>query len=373
MRIGIDLRYLSHNLVGGIHTYLENLIPAMLSVGKEHTFVLYADQKADFEIAALPENAILRVLPYKNALSSIGNDYGIRNWMREDGVDVVHFPANFGFGPAGAPKVITLHDEINIMPLWEIYRGHQKTLRTLAMMTYLHFNTIASLKDCDRVITVSEYSKRQILKYSKLSPERIIPIPHAPPAGVKKVEDAQQIEAVKEKYHIHQEFILADALKNPGVLIRAWKLLPSDLKQDKVIIFFSRRPDIWNVVNEAIAEGIARFVLRPSREELNSLYSSCLAFVYPSWIEGFGLHLLEAMTCGAPIIASDRGAIPEVLGEAGFLVDAEDERKLADYLIELLSNPQERERLRTLGFERVKMYNWNAIAARVLSVYRELV
>jgi glycosyltransferase involved in cell wall biosynthesis len=369
MRIGLDLRYLSHGIMGGIHTYLLNFVPALMNSAAGHEIFLYADTKSDFELKSLPENVTLRLLPYRGPASSAWQDWTIKNVMERDCLDVVHFPGNYGLGPRSSRVVITLHDEINILPLKEIYRGHKKNLRTMAMMTYLHLWTNSSLKRADAVVTVSEYSKRKILDSSSLNSDQIFVIPHACPAEVKRATGELELEMYRQQFAIKKPFILADGLKNPAVLYRAWQALPAELRAGYEIIFFARRPDVLPVVQEAVEHGDARFFLRPSREELNALFSLCHAFVFPSWIEGFGLPLIEAMTCGAPIIASDRGAIPEVAKDAAWLMDAEDDATLEKYLEKMMTEPEERERLRRAGFERVKFFSWDKIARQALNVY----
>src|SRR3954454_12332337 len=136
MRIGIDVRYLSHGLVGGIHTYLKNIIPSLLAAGREHQFYLYADTKRPFELSALPDNVTLRLLPYHSPVSSVYNDLFMHRLMSRDSLDVAHFTASYGFGPLGVPTVITLQDEINLLPLVKIIRSHAKNPRTMMMMSY---------------------------------------------------------------------------------------------------------------------------------------------------------------------------------------------------------------------------------------------
>jgi glycosyltransferase involved in cell wall biosynthesis len=126
-------------------------------------------------------------------------------------------------------------------------------------------------------------------------------------------------------------------------------------------------------VHEAVENGFAKFLVRPSRHDLNALFSLSVCFVFPSWIEGFGIPLIEAMTCGAPIITSDRGAIPEVVENAAWLMDAEDDIVLSEYLTTLMTQPSEREKLRQLGFERVAFYSWPKIAQRALALYQNVV
>src|SRR4030095_15806264 len=106
MRIGIDVRYLSHGLMGGVHRYITYLVPALMRIAAQHSFFLYADNKRPFELTDLPENATLRILNYKNGLSSVYHDFTMRNWMAKDKIEVAHFPANYGFGPADARTIM---------------------------------------------------------------------------------------------------------------------------------------------------------------------------------------------------------------------------------------------------------------------------
>jgi glycosyltransferase involved in cell wall biosynthesis len=93
------------------------------------------------------------------------------------------------------------------------------------------------------------------------------------------------------------------------------------------------------------------------------------AFVFPSWIEGFGIPLLEAMTCGTPVIASDRGSIPEVLEGAGLIADAEDEQAFAEYIQLVLTNSQQTEHMRQQGYKRAATFSWEYTAASILACY----
>jgi glycosyltransferase involved in cell wall biosynthesis len=148
--------------------------------------------------------------------------------------------------------------------------------------------------------------------------------------------------------------------------------MPPDLRTGRQIVFFARRPDVLPIVHEAVSEGSARLLVRPSREDLIALYSMAEAFVFPSWIEGFGIPVLEAMTCGAPVIASDRGSIPEVAGDAALLADAEDDLMLSQHLALVLSTPQAASRLRERGFIRAAQFSWRNTAQQILESYESV-
>ena len=371
MRIGLDVRYLSHGLVGGINIYVKNLVPNLLKAGSEHNFYLYADTKRELEIANIPDHAQVRLLPYHNPLSTAYYDLFMRKRMAEDQLDVVHFPASYGFGPASCPTVITLHDEINIMPLPRIIRTHRKHPKTIANMTYLHLLTSQAVRRANKVIAISEFSKKRILQYSKMADSKIVVIPHACPSDIHRVEDSDTLAEVRQRLDIKRPFILAEAFKNPGVIVRAWRLLSKSLQNDTEIIFFSRSPDVLPVVHEAIESGFARLIVRPARSDLRALFSMAQVFVFPSWFEGFGIPLVEAMTCGAPIIASNTTAIPEVVGDAALLIDVEDHDTLALYLDTLLTQESQREQLREKGYHRVQRFAWPQIIDKLMNTYQQ--
>jgi glycosyltransferase involved in cell wall biosynthesis len=372
MRIGIDVRYLSHGLVGGVHTYLAHFVPALLPLAKRHQIFLYADTKRPFELSALPPHVTVRRLPWHGPLSSIRHDLFMHRQMAADGLDVVHFPANHGFGPAGARTVITLHDAINILPLREIIRGHPKRPTTIAMMVYLHLLTTMSLRRAALVLTVSEHAKGEIVRHGHVRPEVVVPVPHAPTPDLRRIDDPAILEAVRRRHGLTGTFVLADAIKNPATLVQAWRLLPPMLRAGRQIVFFSRRPSPPPIVREAVTAGDALLLTRPSRADLIALYSMAEAFVFPSWGEGFGIPLLEAMMCGAPVIASDRGAIPEVTGGVALLADADDASAFSRHLAALLDDPERAARMRAHGLAHAARYSWHETARRILDGYERV-
>lgn len=372
MRIGIDVRYLSHGLVGGVHTYITHFVSALIELATDDQIFLYADTKRPFELQQLPAHVTVRYLPYRNMLSSVNNDLYMKRIIAQDHLEVVHFPANYGFGPASARTVITLHDELNILPWPHLIKNcYPKNARTLVMTTYLHLCTRAALRRASIIVTVSEYARRQISRYSGFELQNIIPVPHAPTPDLRRIEDREVLDDVRQRLGVSKPFVLADALKNPAVLVRAWQRLPPGLQTTHEIVFFSRRPDPLPIVHEAANTGIARLLVRPSRADLIALYSQAQAFVFPSWIEGFGIPILEAMTCGAPVIASDRGSIPEVAGEAALIMEAEDDATLADYLTRILTQHEEAQRLQHLGYARAAQFSWSGTARQILASYQQ--
>lgn len=370
MRIGIDARYLSHGLMNGIHTYLLHLVQAMIALAPDDEFVLYADRKRPFELTDLPANATVRYLPWRNPLDSMGNDLRFGRYIARDALDVMHFPANYGVAPPRVATVITLHDAINILPLWEATYRDWKHPKTIARTCYLQALTRRSLRRATMLMTVSEYAKEDIRRYRPHAPWGIVAVPHAPAPRFLRTPDEAAQATVRQRLDLPAHYVLADALKNPAVLVRAWGRLPHPLRDRFRIVFFSRTAAVRAEVHAAVEQGSAQLLIRPSEDDLAALYQMAAAFVFPSWIEGFGLPILEAMASGTPVIASDRHAIPEVAGGAALLMDAEDDATLAAHLERVLTDPDEANRLRALGKARAATFTWARSASMALAVYR---
>ncbi len=372
MRIGIDVRYLSHGLVGGVHTYVKHFVAELCTLATAHHIFLYADTKRTFELSNLPAHVTVRFLPYRGPHSTAYLDcVGIRRAMAHDRLDVVHYPANYGLSVPGARTVVTLHDALTIMPIRETLfsAGSRRTPRVLAMSIYQYVGSRLMLRDVDLILTVSQHAKKDILRYCRLSPQRIVPIPHAPTPDMRRITDRAVLDDARTRYQLRHPFVLADALKNPGVLVRAWRRLPNSLRQQYRLVFFSRHPAPLPIVFEAVERDQAALLINPPRADLIALYSMAEVFVFPSWFEGFGIPILEAMSCGAPLIVSDRGPLPEVAGDAALIIDAEDDAALAAHLQRLLTNPTEASQLRERGFAHATQFSWRKTAQQILEGY----
>jgi alpha-1,3-rhamnosyl/mannosyltransferase len=157
-------------------------------------------------------------------------------------------------------------------------------------------------------------------------------------------------------------------------LIDAFEMLPVTLrkKYPLVIAGFSgwKSADIHKRISRAVRKGFVRYIGYVPEYALPALYSGCRAFLYPSLYEGFGLPLLEAMACGAPVMTSNCSCMPEVAGNAGFLVDPEDVPSISEGIERVLSDETWRSFAIDLGIERARLMTWDATVQKTIEVYR---
>ncbi len=372
MRIGLDVRYISHGVTGGVAAYVRHLAAELPRVGQEHQFFYYADAKAPLELVDVPSNVTVRTLPWRSGLSTIWNDYRIGRWMERDAVHVVHAPGNYG-PSVKCPLVVTLHDSINLFPFSEHLRGFGKHPYKVALMMYLSRRTQSSLRRASRIIAVSDDARRDIARRSSYPIDRIVTIHEAADAIFEVIDDDRELMSLRDRFQLSDRFILADGIKNPDAAIDAYRGLPDGLRNSIDLVFFSREAAPRPAVAEALDDPRVRFFSRPSSREIGGLMNLAAVFVFPSFYEGFGIPLVEAMRCGAPIVASTRGSIPEVTGGAALLFALEEPAALVRHLTDILGTPSQAQALRAKSLERARAFSWTRTAERTLDVYADVI
>ena len=234
-------------------------------------------------------------------------------------------------------------------------------------------------RSASMIITATEFVRREICEHLHVRADRVTVTPYAPRVGFQAVS-AEQANQTKQRLGIENEFILfvgtVEPRKNLLTLVRAFEQI---LRQT------SRRPQLVVVGAEGwLMEELFAFIKQSSigdrllltgyldDDDLRALYSSCTVFVYPSIYEGFGLPPLEAMACGAPVIASNIATFQETLGSAAQLIEPSDVEALARSIVEILDDEDRRRALSRRGLEQAAKFSWERTAQLTLDVYREV-
>ena len=267
------------------------------------------------------------------------------------------------------PSVMTIHD----LSLFRFPHTHEWRLVWRARWRWPLMTRAASM-----IITPTAYIRREVLEYLKLPTAKVVAVPEAPRPRFQPMKP-DETAAARRRLGVSEDFILfvgtVEPRKNLATLVRAYDelLRTTDLRPQLVIAgqkgwltddFFA------GLAGSDVAERV-HFTGYVSEDDLRALYAACRVFVYPSLYEGFGLPPLEAMACGAPVIASRIGSHSEILGDAACLLEAEDAASLAGALARLLRDENERRHLRAAGIKRAAAYTWQRAASETWAVYQE--
>lgn len=236
-----------------------------------------------------------------------------------------------------------------------------------------------SCRHADHIITISEFSKKEILKYLKVPEENITVVPCAVNHTVYHPNYSQtQIRKILDRYEISQEYFLylgtIEPRKNLERLIAAYAMLCKEKQHVPLLVLAGKKGWLCEGIYAKVRKlGMEKKILFPGYippEESPLLMCGARAFLFPSLYEGFGMPLLEAMACGTPVIASNTTSLPEVAGDAGILINPESEKEICRAMKKILEDEQERKRLQECGIERARSYTWKKSTAMLLDVYQ---
>jgi glycosyltransferase involved in cell wall biosynthesis len=363
-RIAIDAHMVGTGETGN-ETYVRGLVGGLRELGAEHEYLLYTPDPALLPPSLLGGGArARRVVPGDN-LRRVG--WAMPRAARRDRLDLLH--VTYALAPwVPCPAVVTVHD-ISYRTHPETFSARDRLLLSLAVPL--------AMRRAARVITVSEAARRDIVRHYGLPAAKVVAIHNGVEERFRPVADPAALAAVRARYGLPERFILAvgnlQPRKNLGRLIEAFAALRAARDDDCRLVLvgqpFWRHAELGRVI---AARGLSDAVVATGYvpgEDLPAIYSAATVFAYPSLYEGFGLPPLEAMACGTPVVAGATSALPEVVGDAGLLVDPLDTGALAGALARLLDDAALRERLRQAGFARAARFRWREAARSTLGVY----
>jgi glycosyltransferase involved in cell wall biosynthesis len=266
------------------------------------------------------------------------------------------------------PVVITVHDIAYI---------RFPDLLNKSRQIYKKYILSLSVKKADIIIAVSHSTKRDIIEFFKVDEKKIKVIHH----GVEsRFHPISNVEGYRTRNNLPSKMILnigtLEPRKNVVTLIKAFKKLQERGFKDYVLTIAGEKgwlyKKIFKEIKSSGMEQSIRLLGVVRDEELPLLYNCADLFVYPSLYEGFGLPPLEAMACGVPIITSNTSSLPEVVGNAGIMVDPNDIESLSDEMYRVLKDKELKHQMSRDGLKRSKMFTWEKMANEVLETYNEI-
>jgi glycosyltransferase involved in cell wall biosynthesis len=368
LHIAIDAHSVGTGLAGN-ETYVTNLIEALAEIDTTNRYTLYVTKPSAVERFAgrWSHVSVRQTLPHAPVIRI---PVTLPSELRRRPVDLLH--VQYTAPPfAPCPVVATIHDlSFEHLPA---------TFKRRSWMQ-MRLTVRRTVRAAAHVIASSEYTRRDIVETYRIAEERTSVVPLAAAPRFAPVRDEKELRRVRQAYGITSDYILAvgsiQPRKNLTRLIEAYAGLRRQRAHDKLppLVIAGKRAWLFEETLRAVERcGVGdavKFTGYVPEADLPALYSGARCFVYPSFFEGFGLPPLEAMRCGTPIVAGDRTSLPEVVGDAGLLVNPFDTEAIAAAITRLIDDQNLRTTLSERGLARARQFDWRETARLTLEVYK---
>jgi glycosyltransferase involved in cell wall biosynthesis len=369
-RIGIDF-HVGGGIYQGVRTYLTKLIEAMLKLESELTYFIYAKNPEEFSNWQNGHsNVALKKLPSTSGRFNL--ILGFPVCAIKDSLSLFH--SQYVLPPfIPCKSVLTIHDI-----LFESHPEFFPEVHRRLLKFFIPF----SAKRADRIISVSEFTKKQIIQYYGVPEEKITVIYEGASDKFTPIKDKDLIFSILNKHGIKKKYILfvgrIEPRKNIAGLLKAFDYVKKRVKKDLCLVIVGNQDkifqekELFNKIKELQLESDVIFTGGVSEDDLSVLYNGAEILVYPAFAEGFGLPVLEAMACGTPVITSDTTSLPEVTGDAAILINPNSYEEIGESLDRLLNNHILRKELSEKGVKRSQKFSWTEAAKKTIEVYREV-
>lgn len=370
MRFAIDARGINLYKGTGIGTYTENLLKNMLDLDHENYYHIYwsGDNYESFT------RSNTKVIMASKKHHRFFEQYYFPDNTKSENINLFHIPQN-GIGISeytDCKKIVTIHDLIPYVMPETVGKGYlTKFLRELPKVMELS----------DGIITVSEWSKKDILKFFPIDENKVFVTPLAADKKYTQLDKEKCRFELKNKYNISKPFILYiggfSPRKNVKALLIAFSQVFSKLNHEYELVIVGANRDDGSCLSKMsnsldVASNII-FTGYVPESDLPILYNGCDVFAYPSLYEGFGLPPLEAMSCGTPVITSNISSIPEVVGDGGILIDPFNTASLMEALEMVINDDSMRNDLIKKALLRIEQFSWKKTAEKTIDIYKTIV
>lgn len=375
MTVGIEAQRLWRHKKHGIDLVALELTKHIQAVDKENNYIVFVKKGDDRCISASERFQIAEAsaAPYP-----VWEQLVLPRMLRRHKVELLHCTANTAPLVPGVPCVLTLHDVIFLDSQSGLSPGG--TLYQQWGNRYRKWIVPSVLKKCRAIITVSEYEKRNILRIFPSLEGRVYRVYNSAGEHFRRVTDKEVLTGIRMKFNLPDQYMLyfgnTDPKKNTKNVILAYGQYTKLSRHPLPLIMIDYRVErLFKILKENDLLRL-QHLIRPlgyvANHELPAFYSLCSYFLYPSIRESFGIPILEAMKCGAPVITSDVSAMPEIAGNAAIYTNPHSPENMANAMHQLDSQPNLCEELIEKGYERSTQFSWQTSALQVIHIYKEL-
>ncbi len=376
MKIGIEGQRLYRKRKHGMDMVALELIKELQKLDKENEYVVFIKPDEDNQIFEPTPN--FKFVELGGGPYPTWEQFALSKAAKAEGCDLLHCTSNTAPLNPGMPLVITLHDIIYMESI-SLFKKGGTAYQKFGNM-YRRFVVPRVMKKSDKIITVSEFEKNRIREFFGFPPDddRLVAIYNGVSEHFRKIEDEKELQRVKELYKLPDRFLFflgnTDPKKNTKGALKAFSDYLKKTADDMYLVMLDyEQSELEKLLAEiGDKELINRIILTGYvvNTDLPAIYNLCKVFLYPSLRESFGIPMLEAMRCGAPVITSNTSSMPEVSGGAAHIIDPFKPEEITEGIIKILSDETYRNKLIEKGFRQSAKFSWKNMAKKVLELYK---
>lgn len=375
MRIGIEGQRLLRAKKHGMDFVALELIRNIQSLDKENEYFIFIKPGED---RCLESTDNVRIIELDGGPFPLWEQFALPKAVKYYGCELIHCTSNTAPNFGGTPLVLTLHD-IFFLETFSLFTKSYSLYQRFGN-TYRRYTVPPLIRKAKKIITVSKSEKSRIVNFFRMDDKKVRVIYNGVSDKFRKpVPDEEKIR-VKEQYGLPDRFILhlgnTDPKKNTERVLESY-IRFLDSCDHKIPLVLADYPEVLVdlILTTHGRTDVREYIHRLDyivNKDLPAIYTLAEIFLYPSLRESFGIPLLEAMCCETPVISSNVFAMPEVAGNAAYLIDPLNPDAIANAIRDLIAHPELREALIEKGREQSMKFSWEKMAAQVIELYKEV-
>jgi glycosyltransferase involved in cell wall biosynthesis len=379
MKIGIEAQRIFRKKKHGMDMVALELIRNLQLVDKENEYVVFI--KPDVDDSVIQETENFKIVRLEGGFYPFWEQIALPRAAKKYGCQILHCTSNTAPLYTSIPLVVTLHDIIYMESSYAKIMQGTGTLYQKFGNAYRKLFIPGIVKKSDKIITVSHFEKKRIGQFFGMEGDnRLTAVYNGKSEHFKPVTDKNELARVKEKYHLpdHYFFFLGntDPKKNTQGALKAYSdfLKQTGSMLDLVMLDYDRT-ELEKLLDEIGDKDLIKRIILTGyvvNTDLPAIFCQCDLFLYPSLRESFGIPMLEAMACGTPVITSNTSSMPEVAGDAAFIVDPYKPEEITAAMIQILNNEALKVELVGKGFIQAAKFSWKVMAEDVKKIYSEI-
>jgi glycosyltransferase involved in cell wall biosynthesis len=380
MRIAIEGQRLFRKKKHGMDMVALELIKNLQTIDKANEYFIYV--KPDEDDNCLSESPNFHIKKLDGGSYPLWEQISLPRAVEKDGCVLLHCTSNTAPIRLNIPLIVTLHDIIYMEKSYFKILSDRGTNYQKFGNVYRRFVVPRVLNKAQKIITVSLFEKNRIADFFgfKENDPRLVAVYNGVGEHFRKIEDQSELDRVKKLYHLPDKFIFflgnTDPKKNTKGTLNAFSYYLKQTGSDhKLVMLDYERKELEKLLLESGDPDLLKRIVLTGyvvNSDLPAIYSLSSLFLYPSLRESFGIPILEAMRCGTPVITSNTSSMPEIAGEAAFLVNPFDSDEIANGIITIFGNLTLIKNMIENGFAQSEIFSWKSMAEQLLIIYSEI-